>query len=67
LNRVQRHWEHTLRDECDLVRHMDCIHFNPVKHGYVTPVVECRSSNGLILLSTVWWRSASTREIGPAT
>ena len=28
-------WEHTLRDENDLERHSDYIHFNPVKHGYV--------------------------------
>jgi putative transposase len=28
--------EHTIRDEPDLARHIDYIHFNPVKHGYVT-------------------------------
>jgi putative transposase len=31
----RRHWEHTLRDEADFARHVDYIHFNPVKHGYV--------------------------------
>ena len=30
-----RFWEHTLRDEDDLRRHVDYIHFNPVKHGLV--------------------------------
>jgi putative transposase len=34
----RRYWEHTLRDECDFARHMDYIHFNPVKHGLVTRV-----------------------------
>ena len=34
----RRYWEHTLRDETDFARHMDYIHFNPVKHGYVTRV-----------------------------
>jgi putative transposase len=34
----RRYWEHTLRDETDLVRHIDYIHFNPVKHGHVTRV-----------------------------
>ena len=34
----RRYWEHTLRDETDLVRHVDYIHFNPVKHGHVTRV-----------------------------
>jgi putative transposase len=34
----RRYWEHTLRDERDLERHIDYIHFNPVKHGYVSQV-----------------------------
>src|SRR3974390_1446199 len=34
----RRYWEHTLRDEGDFERHVDYIHFNPVKHGYVTRV-----------------------------
>jgi len=29
----RRFWEHTIRDERDLQRHMDYIHYNPVKHG----------------------------------
>lgn len=29
----RRFWEHLLRDEDDLRRHMDYIHYNPVKHG----------------------------------
>jgi putative transposase len=31
----RRFWDHVVRDEDDLERHMDYIHFNPVKHGYV--------------------------------
>jgi putative transposase len=34
----RRYWEHTLRDEDDFVRHVDYIHFNPVKHGHVRRV-----------------------------
>ena len=34
----RRYWEHAIRDESDLVRHVDYIHFNPVKHGLVTRV-----------------------------
>jgi len=30
-----RYWEHTLRDEFDLQNHIDYIHYNPVKHGWV--------------------------------
>lgn len=32
----RRFWEHTVRDEADLARHVDYIHFNPVKHRHVT-------------------------------
>ena len=31
----RRYWEHLIRDECDLQAHVDYIHFNAVKHGYV--------------------------------
>jgi putative transposase len=31
----RRFWEHTIRDEADRIRHLDYIHYNPVKHGYV--------------------------------
>jgi putative transposase len=36
----RRYWEHTLRDERDFERHADYIHFNPVKHGCVTRVID---------------------------
>ena len=36
----RRYWEHTLRDEDDPIRHVDYIHFNPVKHGHATCVGE---------------------------
>ena len=31
----RRYWEHLIRDTDDLYRHIDYIHFNPVKHGHV--------------------------------
>ena len=34
----RRYWEHTVRDETDLERHVDYIHINPVKHGLVARV-----------------------------
>lgn len=34
----RRYWEHVIRDDADLARHVDYIHFNPVKHGYVSRV-----------------------------
>ena len=29
----RRFWEHTVRDAEDFARHVDYVHFNPVKHG----------------------------------
>lgn len=34
----RRYWEHTIRDHDDFVCHIEYIHFNPVKHGYVMDV-----------------------------
>ncbi|MEJ0074074.1 MAG: transposase [Alphaproteobacteria bacterium] len=34
----RRYWEHAIRDEADMARHIDYIHFNPVKHNLVTRV-----------------------------
>ena len=32
----RRFWEHSIRDQNDWQKHMDYIHYNPVKHGYVS-------------------------------
>ena len=34
----RRFWEHTIRDEEDLLNHINYIHYNPVKHGLVASV-----------------------------
>ena len=34
----RRFWEHRIRDEKDLQRHVDYIYYNPVKHGLVQQV-----------------------------
>jgi putative transposase len=36
----RRYWEHLIRDEDDLHRHLDYLHYNPVKHGHVRQVSE---------------------------
>jgi len=36
----RRFWEHQIRDDDDLARHIDYIHFNPVKHEYVKAPAE---------------------------
>ena len=36
----RRYWEHTIKNEADFARHVDYLHFNPVKHGYVDKVIK---------------------------
>jgi len=31
----RRFWDHRIRDEEDMIRHVNYIHYNPVKHGLV--------------------------------
>lgn len=36
----RRFWEHQIRDDADYARHVDYIHWNPVKHGLVKRVAD---------------------------
>jgi putative transposase len=36
----RRFWEHLIRDDVDLARHLDYIHYNPVKHGHVARPID---------------------------
>jgi len=36
----RRFWEHAIRDEDDLARHVDYIHHNPVKHGHTKRAID---------------------------
>jgi putative transposase len=36
----RRFWEHQIRDDDDLQRHVDYVHINPVKHGHVSRASE---------------------------
>ncbi len=36
----RRYWEHLIRDDRDFERHVDYIHWNPVKHGLVRRVTD---------------------------
>jgi len=36
----RRYWEHTIRDDTDFKAHMDYVHINPVKHGWVQKVAD---------------------------
>lgn len=41
----RRFWEHLIRDEADLENHVNYIHFNPVKHGYVNNPIDWKFSS----------------------
>jgi len=36
----RRFWEHRIRDDEDFETHVNYIHYNPVKHGYVKYVID---------------------------
>lgn len=36
----RRFWEHRIRNDADFQRHMDYLHWNPVKHGLVDQVAD---------------------------
>ena len=40
-----RFWEHQIRDDGDFTRHIEYIHYNPVKHGYVVSPNEWEHSS----------------------
>ena len=41
----RRFWEHIIRDERDYIAHVNYIHLNPVRHGYVSDVTEWKWSS----------------------
>jgi len=41
----RRFWEHVIRDDQDWRNHMDYIHYNPVKHGYVKSPIDWQWSS----------------------
>ena len=36
----RRYWEHLIRDDADFGTHVDYVHINPVKHGWLKRVVD---------------------------
>ena len=64
----RRFWEHTIRDEDDFARHVDYIHFNPVKHGLVSRVRRIRRFTCMCVRDCCPQTGPATRaRIGTAT
>ena len=53
----RRYWEHQIRDDGDLQRHVDYIHFNPVKHGWVRRAADWPHSSLHRYIERGWARS----------
>jgi len=51
----RRFWEHEIRNEIDWRNHMDYIHYNPVKHGYVTLAQEWEYSSICKAMEKGWY------------
>ena len=47
----RRFWDHIIRDENDLQRHLDYIHYNPVKHGIARSANEYMFSSFQVYLA----------------
>ncbi len=41
----RRFWDHVIRDQNDLNKHIDYIHYNPVKHGLIKSPFEWEYSS----------------------
>ncbi|WP_300672755.1 transposase [Desulfoluna sp.] len=53
----RRFWEHIIRDEEDWRRHVDYIHYNPVKHGYVSKPEDWEYSSFQQAVRKGWYES----------
>jgi putative transposase len=63
----RRYWEHAIRDEEDLERHVAYIHFNPVKHGYVSRVCDWPHSSFHRYVAQGWLPSDWGGDVGEST
>lgn len=56
-------WDHVIRDERDLERHFDYIHYNPVKHGLVSKPSEYPHSSFLEYVKRGWYGAAWAEDV----
>jgi putative transposase len=53
-----RYWEHCIRDDEDFGRHLDYIHYNPVKHGLASAPLEWKFSSFRRFVRIGWYDAA---------
>lgn len=51
----RRFWEHLIRDDEDWQNHFDYIHYNPVKHGYVSRIRDWPHSSFHRMVEKGWY------------
>jgi len=54
----RRFWEHAIRDEDDWRKHMDYVHYNPVKHGLASRPGEWPWSSFVNAVSKGWYEES---------
>ncbi|MFO1341613.1 MAG: transposase [Burkholderiales bacterium] len=64
----RRFWEHLIRDDMDYARHVDYIHYNPVKHGHCARAADWQHSSfqrwvDQGIYSIDWAAADATREL----
>ncbi len=59
----RRYWEHLIRDAEDWRRHMDYLHYNPVKHGYVQNPIDWPYSSLATCQHNGWYESGWGSEV----
>ncbi len=52
----RRFWEHLIHNEEDWEKHLDYIHYNPVKHGYVTGPLDWPYSSFSRAVAKGWYQ-----------
>ena len=50
----ERFWEHQIRDDADDARHVDYVHYNPVKHGLVAEALIGRIQRFIVTSGSVF-------------
>jgi putative transposase len=51
----KRYYDHVIRDDRDLAKHLDYIHYNPVRHGHVAAPADYPSSSFHHYVSRGWY------------
>ena len=59
----RRFWEHAICDEGDYERQVDYLHYNPVKHGHVTRVIQASTVTFKAVFITLKGRQTITFEV----